>query len=242
MSTIAKKAVSKVFERHMQNYTPSDPLYEEYTDEHGKKRRRKRELPPGLSKRDAAILKKVKKRAHYLDKGFSVCGIRFGWTFIIGIIPGAGDAADAALNYFLVVRKARQAEIPGWLLRKMLANNAVSAGVGLIPVVGDIVLAAFKANSRNAALLEEFLRIRQVPFILKLLLAAHLPLLYRGEEFLTSEAARQEDPAVVKPGAGREQGEAIPGKNSGTVKSLFSGQPKKGNSSKALLNQENGRR
>ena len=27
-----------------------------------------------------------------------------------GIIPGAGDVADAALNYYLVVRKARQAE------------------------------------------------------------------------------------------------------------------------------------
>lgn len=42
----------------------------------------------------------------------------------------------------------------------MLANNAVSAVVGLIPFFGDIVLAVFKANSRNAALLEEFLRIR----------------------------------------------------------------------------------
>ncbi|KAJ1307991.1 hypothetical protein OPQ81_002064 [Rhizoctonia solani] len=221
MSTFAKQA-GLVFERHMQNYTPADPLYEEYTDERGRKKRRKRELPPGLSKRDAAILKKVKKRAHYLDKGFSVCGVRFGWTFVIGIIPGAGDVADAALNYLLVVRKARQAEIPGWLLRKMLTNNAVSAGVGLIPIVGDVVLAAYKANSRNAALLEEFLRIR-------------------GEEFLKAEAARQEDPAVVKPGAGREQGETIPGKNT-TIKSLFSGKPKKGDSSTALTNQDNGRR
>lgn len=84
----------------------------------------------------------------------------------LGIIPGAGDVADATLNYFLVVRKARQAEIPGWLLQKMLVNNAISAGVGFIPVVGDVVLAAFKANSRNAALLEEYLRIRYVPFIL----------------------------------------------------------------------------
>ncbi|KAH7341331.1 hypothetical protein B0J17DRAFT_646136 [Rhizoctonia solani] len=207
----AKQAGMRVFEQHMQNYTPSDP----YT----RKKRRKRELPPGLSKRDAAILKKVKKRAHYLDKGFSICGITH---CLIGIIPGAGDVVDAALNYFLVVRKARQAEIPPWLLRKMLANNVVSAGVGLIPLVGDIVLAVYKANSRNSALLEEFLRVR-------------------GEEFLKTEAARQEDPAVIKPGAGREQGETIPGKNSG-FKGLFSGQPKKGNSSTALINQDDARR
>jgi hypothetical protein len=42
----------------------------------------------------------------------------------------------------------------------MLINNMVSACVGLVPLVGDIVLAQYKANSRNAALLEEFLRIR----------------------------------------------------------------------------------
>lgn len=44
-----------------------------------------RELPPGLSARDAKILKSVKRRAHYLDKGFNLCGMRFGWTFIIGM-------------------------------------------------------------------------------------------------------------------------------------------------------------
>jgi hypothetical protein len=34
----------------------------------------------------------------------------------------------------------------------MLMNNLVSAGVGFIPVAGDVVLAMFKANSRSAAL------------------------------------------------------------------------------------------
>jgi Domain of unknown function (DUF4112) len=73
-----------------------------------------RALPPGLSARDAKILKSVQRRAHYLDKGFSICGVRFGWTFLIGLIPMAGDVADASLNYFLVVRKARQAECAGF--------------------------------------------------------------------------------------------------------------------------------
>ena len=47
----------------------------------------------------------------------------------------------------------------------MLINNAISAGVGLVPVAGDFVLAIYKANSRNAALLEEYLRIRGEAFI-----------------------------------------------------------------------------
>jgi hypothetical protein len=63
-----------------------------------------------LSKRDAKILRKIKWRAHYLDKGFRICGLRFGWTFFIGLIPILGDVTDASLNYFLVVKKCKGAE------------------------------------------------------------------------------------------------------------------------------------
>ncbi|KAJ3514656.1 hypothetical protein NLJ89_g2251 [Agrocybe chaxingu] len=164
MSALVGKAGKKLFENHLEQYAPADPLYEYYT-ENGKEKRRKRELPPGLSKRDQAILRSVKKRAHYLDKGFHICGMRFGWTFFISLIPIVGDVVDASLNYLLVVRKARKADIPSWLLRRMLFNNAISAAVSIIPIAGDLVLAMYKANSRNAALLEEFLRIRGDEFL-----------------------------------------------------------------------------
>ena len=83
--------------------------------------------------------------------------------------------------------------IPDWLLARMLMNNAVSAAVGFVPVIGDIVLATYKANSRNAALLEEFLRIR-------------------GEEFLKRENDRVESTDNVRPGAGRvNAGEPVTG-------------------------------
>ncbi|KAK0204453.1 hypothetical protein DFS33DRAFT_1239226, partial [Desarmillaria ectypa] len=199
-----EKTGKKLFAKHLDQYAPVDPLYEHYTDDRGKQRRKKRELPPGLSKRDMKILRSIKHRAHYLDKGFSICGFRFGWTFVIGIIPGAGDVANVALNYLLVIRKARQAEIPGWLLRRMLVNNAISAAVGFVPLVGDVILAIWKANSRNAALLEEFLRIR-------------------GDELLKLQAEAKEgsgqpkeavgpgvkksDAEQVKPGAGKAGGE-----------------------------------
>jgi len=184
----ARKAGFKVLEQHLKGYEPQDPLYENFVDNRGKTRRRKRELPPGLSARDAKILKKVKKRAHYLDKGFNVCGLRFGYTAIIGLVPIIGDVSDIILNYMLVVRPAMACDLPAFLISQMLFNNAVSAGVGLVPGVGDIVLAMWKANSRNAALLEEFLRVR-------------------GEEFLKAPNQRQQDSAMVKPGAGL-QGEA----------------------------------
>ncbi|KAG8213448.1 hypothetical protein J3R82DRAFT_11964 [Butyriboletus roseoflavus] len=150
---------------------------------------------------DAKILKAVQRRARFLDKSFNFCGLRFGWTFIIGIVPGAGDVACATLNYVLVVRKAREADLPPWLTGKMLFNNAVSALSGLVPAVGDVVIAVYKANSRNAILLEEFLRIR-------------------GEEYLKLQAEKEEeersgravasvvsqsDIEQVKPGAGMKE-------------------------------------
>lgn len=73
----------------------------------------------------------------------------------------------------------------------MLLNNAISAGVGFVPIVGDIILAMYKANSRNAALLEEYLRVR-------------------GEEFLRPEGERKQNSKDVKPGAGRKPNENIP--------------------------------
>ncbi|BEI91498.1 uncharacterized protein CcaverHIS019_0403180 [Cutaneotrichosporon cavernicola] len=142
---------------HAKQYEPADPYYEIITDEAGHQKRRKRDIPAGLSKRDAKALRKIRRRAHYLDKGINLCGFRVGWTFFIGIIPMVGDVTDAALNYVLVVKPARKLDLPTTITSQMMFNNAISAGVGLVPLVGDIGLAVWKANWRNANLLEEFL-------------------------------------------------------------------------------------
>jgi hypothetical protein len=135
--------------------------------------------------------------------------MRFGWTFIIGIIPGAGDAADAALNYFLVVRKARQADLPPWLVRRMLVNNSISVVVGLVPFVGDIVMASYKANSRNAALLGEFLRIRGEEY-LRVQAEGKTPAAVEAGK-TTVAGVPKTDAEQVKPGAGVTEGEVIEG-------------------------------
>ncbi|BGP43908.1 hypothetical protein JCM10449v2_007965 [Rhodotorula kratochvilovae] len=141
MSFIARKVGRKYAAQQLAGAEPADPHYEQYVDPKGRQRKRKRAMPAGLSKRDERILRSVRRRAHYLDKGFSICGFRFGWTAILGLIPGAGDIAQFLLGYSLVLRK----------------YQLVGLGIGLIPLVGDLALAVFKANSRNAALLEDFL-------------------------------------------------------------------------------------
>lgn len=154
---VAKKVGRRIAGNRLAGQEVADPHFEEYTDHKGRKRQRKRPMPPGLSKRDEKILRAVRRRAHYLDKGFSLCGFRFGWTAILGLIPGAGDIAQFLLGYTLVLRKCRDAEIPAALQSRMMFNQLAGLGIGLIPLLGDIALAVFKANSRNAALLEEFL-------------------------------------------------------------------------------------
>jgi len=203
----------KLFAKNIEQYRPQDPLYEEYTDERGRLQRRKRAVPPGLSPRDAKILKSVQRRAHYLDKSFSICGLRFGWSVVIGLIPAIGDFADFLLSYFVVLRKARQADLPGWLVRRMLLNCIIAAVGGLVPVVGDVAMGIFKPNSRNAVLLEEFLRIR-------------------GEEYLKMQTEMErkkagvaaggsglskKDMAQVKPGAGMETAPGQPSTSRGAT-------------------------
>ncbi|KAK0547174.1 hypothetical protein OC846_004128 [Tilletia horrida] len=146
-------------EQRARAYEPQDPYYIVVVVD-GKEKRKKREPPAGLTKQQAKLLTKIARRAHYLDKGIKVGPFRFGWTALIGLIPFLGDATDAALNWFLVVRPAKKGfELPEWLFRRMLLNNAVSTSVGLVPIAGDILLAVWKANSRNAKLLEEYLRV-----------------------------------------------------------------------------------
>lgn len=118
--------------------------------------------------------------------------MRFGWTFFIGLVPIAGDIIDASLNYLLVVKKARKADLPDWLITRMLFNNAVSAGVGLVPIVGDLLLAVYKANSRNAALLDEFLGIRGREFLK----------MREAEENGANSGMATADSEQVKPGSG----------------------------------------
>lgn len=60
----------------------------------------------------------------------------------------------------MVMRTAAQIEggLPFFLKFQMLLNIAFDFAIGLAPFVGDLVDAMFKANTRNAVLLETYLR------------------------------------------------------------------------------------
>lgn len=120
--------------------------------------KRKRKLPETLSKHDFKILKNVRDKAHCLDLSMSFCGFRFGWAGIIGLIPWIGDVCALFLSLRLV-KAAQKIEggLPDHIYSKMMLNITVDFVLGLIPIVGDVVNIAYKANSRNYLMLEKFL-------------------------------------------------------------------------------------
>lgn len=125
-----------------------------------KAKKRRKALPEGISEHDAKVLTKVKRRAYRLDMSlFNCCGIRFGWSSVIGIVPGIGDVLDAFMA-MMVFRTCGQVEggLPNAVKAKMMFNIILDFGVGLVPFLGDIADALFRANTRNAVELEKFLR------------------------------------------------------------------------------------
>ena len=104
-------------------------------------------------------LKQVQSMARAMDDQFSVPGtnIRFGWDSILGVVPGLGDALTSAIS-LLIVHHAWQTGASPLLLARMLANIGVDFLLGSIPLVGDVADMAWKANSKNARLLERKLK------------------------------------------------------------------------------------
>lgn len=70
-----------------------------------------------------------------------------------------GDVGDAALA-MMVVRSCEQIDggLPASLRMKMLINVIIDFFIGLVPFIGDLADAMYKANTRNAVILESHLR------------------------------------------------------------------------------------
>lgn len=91
-----------------------------------------------------------------LDTRYRIPGtnIRFGADFLLGLIPGAGDALTFGISGLLVLVMARKGA-SGMVLFKMIGNIVLDVIVGTIPILGDLFDLGYKANRRNLHLMEE---------------------------------------------------------------------------------------
>jgi hypothetical protein len=94
-----------------------------------------------------------------LDNQFKIpfTNIRFGFDFLIGLIPTVGDFFSFAISSALLVAMMQRG-VSFSMLLKMLTNLLLDTLVGSIPILGDIFDLRYKANRRNLAMLKEYYR------------------------------------------------------------------------------------
>ncbi len=77
--------------------------------------------------------------------------ISLGADSVLGLVPGVGDFAAAAVS-LIIVNEARRIGVPNDKLVKMLVNVGFDTVAGSVPLIGDVFDVYFKSNRRNLQL------------------------------------------------------------------------------------------
>jgi hypothetical protein len=90
-----------------------------------------------------------------MDTRYRVPGTsyRFGLDPIISLLPVVGDTISVAVSLWPLL-EAQRAGVRRSVLLRMAANLGVDWLAGLVPLIGIIPDAWYKANTRNLKLLE----------------------------------------------------------------------------------------
>ena len=109
----------------------------------------------GREERGRRALERLRIITRLSDEAFTVPGTkwRFGLDALCGLVPGLGDIAGALVAMF-AMQVARKLNAPAVIQLHLLGNIALDALVGTIPILGDLFDFAFKAQTRNLALLD----------------------------------------------------------------------------------------
>ncbi len=112
------------------------------------------ELAPGHEKE----MRRLRRLADLFDNEFRIPGTRwrFGIDALIGLVPGAGDIAGGLFALY-GLRVAYLVGAPASVQARMVLQIAIDVLAGMVPVIGDVFDAAFKAHVRNRRLLEAWL-------------------------------------------------------------------------------------
>jgi hypothetical protein len=112
----------------------------------------------GRHERGRRALQRLRLVTLLFDQAFTLpgTGIRFGLDALLGLVPGLGDLAGALVAVF-AIRVARILGAPAVIQLHMLSNIALDGLVGMVPLAGDLFDFAFKAQTRNLALIDRWI-------------------------------------------------------------------------------------
>lgn len=82
-------------------------------------------------------------------------GFRIGIDGLIGLVPGVGDMLGGFLST-LILYQAYRSNIPKMVLARMVINILIDTSIGAIPIIGDLFDFWWKANMRNARLIDRY--------------------------------------------------------------------------------------
>ncbi|QKQ76384.1 DUF4112 domain-containing protein [Nostoc sp. TCL240-02] len=107
----------------------------------------------------APTLKRLRQLSRLLDNVITIPGtkIGFGLDPILGLIPIGGDFLGVMFSSYIILEAARLG-VSRATLGKMVVNVIVDGLVGTVPVLGDFFDFAWRANTNNIKLLEEYLK------------------------------------------------------------------------------------
>ena len=108
---------------------------------------------PSVSELDADLAR-ARLLANLLDSQFNFMGVEFGLDAIVGLIPVVGDAVTS-LAALYPVHLAQKHNLGKALQMRMAFNVLLDFAAGAVPVIGDLVDVAYKANLKNLKLLEK---------------------------------------------------------------------------------------
>ncbi|RVJ71713.1 DUF4112 domain-containing protein [Sinorhizobium medicae] len=108
---------------------------------------------PNIRIEQLTRLRRIRGLARLMDTAVGIPGtrIRLGADSVLGLIPGVGDFAAAAVS-LIIVNEARRLGVPNDKLAKMLVNVGFDTVAGSVPVLGDVFDVYFKSNRRNLQL------------------------------------------------------------------------------------------
>lgn len=114
--------------------------------------------PYPVEPRHRSGLERVRALSRLLDNAIAVPGTnyRFGLDPILGLLPGGGDTFTGLISTYIIWEAASMG-LPRSTLIRMTWNVLLEVIVGTIPFIGDLFDFAWKANARNARLLEQHL-------------------------------------------------------------------------------------
>jgi Domain of unknown function (DUF4112) len=107
----------------------------------------------------APTLKRLRQLSRLLDNVITIPGtqVGFGLDPILGLIPIGGDFLGVMFSSYIILEAARLG-VSRATLSKMVLNVIIDGLVGAVPILGDFFDFAWRANTNNIKLLEEYLK------------------------------------------------------------------------------------